>query len=146
MNKPIVAKNQIEPDLIPSLTLYTGSKIPCIGLGTFGSDSISAETVALTVKNAIYSGYRHIDCASVYGNEKNIGNVFNDIFRSGFLKRKDLWITSKVWNNMHNNVGESCRQTLKDLQTDYLDLYLVHWPFPNFHPPKCDVSSTKSKC
>jgi alcohol dehydrogenase (NADP+) len=128
-------------NLIPHINLPDGSKIPSIGLGTFGSDSVQHEVVAKTVKQAIYSGYRHIDCASVYGNEKNIGSALKEIFESGFLKREDLWITSKVWNNMHNQVGESCRQSLADLQTDYLDLYLVHWPFPNFHPPKCDVSS-----
>ena len=132
---------KIDPDFIPSLTLSTGSRIPCIGLGTFGSDSVPAERVAETVKLAIYEGYRHIDCASVYGNEKNIGPVLAGILRSGYLKREDLWITSKVWNNMHDQVAESCRQSLKDLQLEYLDLYLVHWPFPNFHPPHCDVTS-----
>jgi len=134
-------KKTINPELIPTKKLNTGSQIPCIGYGTFGSDSVSAEIVSETVKKAIYSGYRHIDCASVYGNEKNIGNVLNEIFYSGFLKREDLWITSKVWNDMHDHVIESCKQTLRDLKIDYLDLYLVHWPFPNFHPPKCDVSS-----
>ena len=132
---------QIIPDSIPYLKLSTGAKIPCVGLGTFGSDSVPAEMIAVTVKKAIYAGYRHIDCASVYGNEKNIGCILKEIFRSGFLKREDLWITSKVWNDMHDHVAESCRQSLKDLQIDYLDLYLVHWPFPNFHPPKCDVTS-----
>jgi alcohol dehydrogenase (NADP+) len=132
---------QISPEIIPVKKLNNGSKIPCIGLGTFGSDSVSAEVVAETVKKAIYSGYRHIDCASVYGNEKNIGYVLKEIFNSGFLKREDLWITSKVWNDMHDKVEESCRRTLSDLQIDYLDLYLVHWPFPNYHPPKCDVTS-----
>ena len=129
------------PTPTPHKRLYTGSKIPCIGFGTFGSDSVPAEIIAETVKKAIYSGYRHIDCASVYGNEKNIGNVFNEIFSSGDIKRKDLWITSKVWNDKHNDVIKSCRQSLRDLRIDYLDLYLVHWPFPNYHPPNCDVSS-----
>lgn len=131
----------INPITIPNKALYTGSKIPCIGLGTFGSDSVHHEKIAETVKKAIYSGYRHIDCASVYGNEINIGNVLKEIFKSGFLKREDLWITSKVWNDMHGKVEESCRKSLKDLQIDFLDLYLVHWPFPNYHPPKCDVTS-----
>jgi len=132
---------QLNPKLIPKVTLHTGNKIPCIGLGTFGSDSVSAETVAETVKQAIYAGYRHLDCASVYGNEKNIGYVLKEVFKSGFLEREDLWITSKVWNDMHGKVAESCRQSLADLQIEYLDLYLVHWPFPNYHPPKCDVAS-----
>lgn len=136
-----IKEKHINPNLIPSKKLYTGSKIPCIGLGTFGSDSVSADKVAETVKRAIYSGYRHIDCASVYGNEKEIGYVLKEILKSGFLKREDLWITSKVWNDMHDKVEESCKKSLNDLQIDYLDLYLVHWPFPNYHPPKCDVTS-----
>jgi alcohol dehydrogenase (NADP+) len=134
-------EKKINPDLIPKFTLNTGSKIPSIGLGTFGSDSVPHKTVAETVKKAIHSGYRHIDCASVYGNEKEIGYALNEIFKSSLLKREDLWITSKVWNDMHNKVIESCKQSLGYLQIDYLDLYLVHWPFPNFHPPQCDVSS-----
>ncbi|MEJ2614297.1 MAG: aldo/keto reductase [Ignavibacteriaceae bacterium] len=134
-------EKQINADLIPFKELINGRKIPCIGLGTFGSDSVPGDLVAETVKKAIYSGYRHIDCASVYGNEKNIGYALNEIFNSGFLKRENLWITSKVWNDMHDKVGDSCRKTLSDLQIDYLDLYLVHWPFPNYHPPKCDVTS-----
>ncbi len=136
-----VKEKWISTDAIPIKNLNTGSKIPCIGFGTFGSDYVPAELVAETVKKAIYAGYRHIDCASVYGNEKNIGPVLEEIFKSGFLKREDLWITSKVWNDMHDKVEESCRKSLADLQIDYLDLYLVHWPFPNYHPPKCDVSS-----
>jgi diketogulonate reductase-like aldo/keto reductase len=132
---------QINPESVPQIRLYTGNTIPVIGLGTFGSDSIPHETVASTVKRAIISGYRHIDCASVYGNEKNIGNTLKEIFNEGIVKREDLWITSKVWNDKHGKVEESCRQTLADLQLEYLDLYLVHWPFPNFHPPKCDVST-----
>jgi alcohol dehydrogenase (NADP+) len=136
-----LSEKKIDCKLIPQMTLSDGSKIPSIGLGTFGSDSVNHETVATTVRKAIYAGYRHIDCASVYGNEKNIGNALSEIFKSGFLKRESLWITSKVWNNMHDKVAESCTQSLKDLQVDYLDLYLVHWPFPNFHPPKCDVNS-----
>lgn len=128
-------------NIVPKWTLNSGDKIPCIGLGTFGSDSVTADTVAETVKKAIHSGYRHIDCATVYGNEKNIGYALKEIFESGYLKREDLWITSKVWNDKHDRVGESCRQSLEDLQIEYLDLYLIHWPFPNFHPPKCDVTS-----
>lgn len=139
-----IEKKQIDPNLIPDIILHTGSKIPCIGLGTFGSDSIVHKTVAETVKKAIYSGFRHIDCASVYGNEKNIGDILCDLFLSKYLRRDELWITSKVWNDKHNNVEEACIQSIIDLKVDYLDLYLVHWPFPNYHPPKCDVLSRSS--
>lgn len=131
----------INPTLVPFKTLYSGDKIPVIGLGTFGSDNYDAETVAQAVKTAIKMGYRHIDCASVYGNEKEIGNVLKQVIDEGIVTREELWITSKVWNDKHKQVVASCKQTLEDLQLDYLDLYLVHWPFPNFHPPKCDVST-----
>jgi alcohol dehydrogenase (NADP+) len=94
------------------------------------------------VEGAIAAGYRHIDCASVYSNEDRIGGAFANVFAGG-LKREELWITSKLWNDKHAeaDVIPSCRKSLADLGLDYLDLYLVHWPFPNFHPPGCDVSS-----
>jgi alcohol dehydrogenase (NADP+) len=131
---------QIDPDLIPGIYLSDGGKIPVIGLGTFGSDSVDPETVAATIRKAVFSGYRHIDCASVYGNEANIGQTLKELFKSGIIKREEMWITSKVWNDKHSDVMASCRKSLADLQLDYLDLYLVHWPFPNYHPPKCDVN------
>lgn len=126
---------------VPYKILYNGTTIPVIGMGTFGSDNYGAETIADSVKKAIKMGYRHIDCASVYGNEKEIGKAIKEVLDEGVVKREDIWITSKVWNDKHDAVVESCRQTLEDLQLRYLDLYLVHWPFPNYHPPKCDVTS-----
>lgn len=125
----------------PYKTLYNGAKIPVIGMGTFGSDNYDAQTIAEAVKKAITMGYRHIDCASVYGNEKEIGNVIKELIDDGIVTREELWITSKVWNDKHNEVAEACRQSLDDLNLEYLDLYLVHWPFPNHHPPHCDVNS-----
>lgn len=131
---------KINPDLIPKKKLYTGDSIPVIGLGTFGSDNYSATRIADAVKYAVRIGYRHIDCASVYMNEKEIGEVLAELINNKEVKREDLWITSKVWNDMHGDgqVIESCKQSLSDLQLDYLDLYLVHWPFPNYHAPGCD--------
>lgn len=144
MNKTdyILAPDGVEPTTIPFKKLYTGDKIPVIGLGTFGSDHVTAEEVANAVREGILLGYRHIDCASVYKNEHAIGPVLNDLIEHG-LKREDLWITSKVWNDMHGEgqVIESCKKTLRDLQLDYLDLYLVHWPFPNHHAPGVDANS-----
>jgi len=133
--------HKIDPKLVPFRTLNTGDKIPAIGLGTFGSDSIPHEKVAQAVKNAIYGGYRHIDCAAVYLNEKQIGQVIKEVIEEGVVTREELWITSKLWNDQHTNVEASCLQSLKDLQLDYLDLYLVHWPFRNYHAPHCDVDS-----
>lgn len=131
----------VDPALVPQRTLYTGAKMPAIGLGTFGSDHVAHEVVAETVLAAAEVGYRHFDCASVYGNEDQIGFSFQKILGSG-LQRKDLWITSKLWNDKHGeaDVIASCEKSLRDLRLDYLDLYLVHWPFPNHHPPGCDVN------
>jgi alcohol dehydrogenase (NADP+) len=116
--------------------------MPAIGLGTFGSDHVSPLEIAAAVEGAAALGYRHFDCASVYGNEAQIGHSLQQILRSG-IQRGQLWITSKLWNDKHgeNDVIPSCRQSLADLRLEYLDLYLVHWPFPNYHPPGCDVNS-----
>jgi alcohol dehydrogenase (NADP+) len=137
----VLSKNAIDPRRIPVRKLSSGASIPMIGLGTFGSDHVAPREVAAAVRGALAIGYRHVDCASVYGNEKEIGQVFREVLDSGQIKREELWVTSKVWNDMHGRVIESCKQSLADLQLEYLDLYLVHWPFPNFHPPKCDVTS-----
>ncbi len=118
--------------------------MPAIGLGTFGSDQVSAAAVAEAVKGAAAAGYRHFDCASVYGNEREIGAALETVMKTG-IKREDLWITSKLWNDKHADVIGSCRQSLADLRLNYLDLYLVHWPFPNFHPPGCDVTSRSAE-
>ena len=134
--------DEVDPATVPTKTLRTGDKIPAIGLGTFGSDAVDNATIAQAVIGAAAVGYRHFDCASVYGNEDMIGESLKEIMASG-IKREELWITSKLWNDKHAeaDVILSCQQSLKDLGLDYLDLYLVHWPFPNFHPPKCDVDS-----
>ena len=132
----------VDPAQVPFRTLYTGAKIPAVGLGTFGSDRFAGEEIAAAVEGAISIGYRHIDCASVYGNEHLIGPALRNAMKSG-VKRDELWITSKVWNNMHGegDVLLSCAKTLTDLKLDYLDLYLIHWPFPNFHAPGVSVDS-----
>lgn len=134
--------DSIDTASIPKRRLYTGATMPAVGLGTFGSDHVSADSVAEAVLGAAAAGYRHFDCASVYGNEREVGVSLEQIQKNG-IRREDLWVTSKVWNDKHSGdaVIESCRQSLNDLRLDFLDLYLVHWPFPNFHPPNCDVSS-----
>lgn len=132
----------IDPTAIPQRILYTGAAMPAIGLGTFGSDHVTPAQVASAVKGATAAGYRHFDCASVYSNEAEVGAALEEIQQGG-VKREELWITSKLWNDKHaeDDVIASCRKSLADLRLKYLDLYLVHWPFPNFHPPGCDVTS-----
>jgi alcohol dehydrogenase (NADP+) len=132
----------VDPDRVPKRTLYTGAKIPAIGLGTFGSDRFSGEAIAEAVKGAISVGYRHIDCASIYLNEHLVGQSLREVLSKG-VKREELWITSKLWNDKHGekDVIPSCEKSLKDLGLDYLDLYLVHWPFPNYHAPGVDADS-----
>ena len=136
------APDAIDTALVPQRRLSTGAIMPGIGLGTFGSDRVSHQEVASAVKAAATIGYRHFDCASVYGNEAFIGNSFRELFASG-LDRNEVWVTSKLWNDKHgeDDVIPSCEKSLADLQLDYLDLYLVHWPFPNHHPPGCDVAA-----
>ncbi len=133
----------IDPKLVPQKTLSTGEKIPAIGMGTFGSDHFSPEQVAGAVAGAIRAGYRLFDCAAVYGNEDLIGRVFEEAFKEGIVTRDELFITSKVWNDMHGrgDVLISCAKTLKDLGLDYVDAFFVHWPFPNYHAPGCDGDS-----
>jgi alcohol dehydrogenase (NADP+) len=145
MNSKIDIVDRIVSENVPYKILYNGSKIPAIGLGTFGSDCFTNEEIANAVKGAIKVGYRHIDCAAIYGNERVIGKALQESFGNG-LSRKELWITSKLWNDMHaeENVIPACRKTLNDLQIDYLDLYLVHWPFPNHHAEGCEVTSRSS--
>jgi alcohol dehydrogenase (NADP+) len=137
-----LAALEIDPAAVPSKVLASGAHMPVVGLGTFGSDHVTSAQVADAVKNAARIGYRHYDCAAVYGNEAAVGASLKTVF-AGIAPREDFWITSKLWNDKHpsNAVGPAFRQSLHDLKLDYLDLYLVHWPFRNFHPPGCDVSS-----
>ena len=131
---------QIDPARIPQRRLPDGALMPAIGLGTFGSDNYTAAQVADAVRGAAHAGYRHFDCAAVYSNESEVGDALQNVMADG-VSRKELWITSKVWNDRHGDgeVIASCRQSLTDLKLDYLDLFLVHWPFPNSHGKGVDA-------
>ncbi|KAF7425995.1 hypothetical protein PC9H_008357 [Pleurotus ostreatus] len=108
----------------PLVKLNNGLEIPAIGLGTWQSKSNEVTAaVEFALKEA---GYRHIDCAWGYGNEKEVG----DGIRASGVPRSDIFITSKLWGTYHSRVEECLDQTLANLGTDYLDLYLVHWPVP----------------
>ena len=131
----------INPALVPQKKLSDGSKIPCIGMGTFGSDRFTPEQVSAAVGGAIRKGYRLFDCAACYGNEDQIGAVFQAAYDEGVVKREDLFIMTKVWNDMHRRVAESCKKSIADLKATYIDVLFIHWPFPNYHAPGCDVDA-----
>jgi alcohol dehydrogenase (NADP+) len=137
-----IADDGVDPRKVPQRTLWTGKKMPAIGLGTFGSDRFSGEDIARAVIGAAEVGYRHFDCARVYGNEHLIGASLEAIVAGG-IPREDLWVTSKLWNDKHApaDVIPTFKESLRDLRLDYLDLYLIHWPFPNHHEAGVDVTS-----
>jgi diketogulonate reductase-like aldo/keto reductase len=124
-------------NLAPTRPLSTGAEIPILGLGTFGSDRYGPDVVAAAVREAVGIGYRHIDCAAVYGNEREVGAAL----RATHIPREELWITGKLWNDRHHDPEAACEDSLRDLGIDYFDLYLIHWPFPNFHAPGVGVDS-----
>jgi len=101
--------------------------IPTVGFGLW---KIQKEQCASVVYQAIKTGYRHFDSASDYGNEKEVGDGIKRAIDDGLCRRDDLWITSKLWNTYHakEHVQPAIEKSLNDLQLDYLDLYLVHFP------------------
>lgn len=103
--------------------------MPLFGLGTWKS---APGEVYAAVREAINLGYRHIDCALIYGNEVEIGNAIRDAIDAGQVSRNQLWITSKLWCSSHgrDNVEAAIKTSLRDLGLFYLDLYLIHWPVP----------------
>ncbi|MEM7705937.1 MAG: aldo/keto reductase [Pseudomonadota bacterium] len=124
-------------------TLNVGDRaMPSVGLGTW---KIERTEAARVVRNALELGYRHIDSAADYGNEVETGEGINAALTSGAVLRDDLWVTSKLWNTYHRkeHVRAACERSLKDLQLEYLDLYLIHFPiaspfvpFDERYPPE----------
>lgn len=110
-----------------TLKFTNGDTMHAIGLGTWKS---TGADVKKAVKDALHAGYRHIDTAAAYGNEEVIGEALSEIFTEGKIFREDVFITSKLWNDSHaeGQVIPALQDSLKKLQLDYLDLYLIHWP------------------
>lgn len=116
-------------------TLNTGAKIPALGLGTWQS---APGAVRIAVEHALLNGYRHIDAAWCYGNEDEVGQGLKRAFAKG-IKRKDVFVTTKLWCTYHENVEANLDESLKSLELDYVDMYLMHWPVamnPNGSDPR----------
>ncbi len=108
--------------------LASGYEIPMVGLGVFRSENGAEAENA--IKWAFEAGYRHVDTAKIYGNETSVGNAV----KASGLNRSDIFVTTKLWNEdiRQKNTKAAIKQSLKDLQLDYIDLYLIHWPADGF--------------
>lgn len=113
-----------------TFTLANGNKIPCIGFGTW--QSTDGDEAYNAVLSALKNGYRHIDTAAAYGNEESVGRAINDFLSQSGIKREELFVTTKLWNDDHGyeSTKKAIETSLKKLNLTYFDLYLIHWPNP----------------
>ena len=139
--------------MVPSVKLSSGFDFPILGLGTWKSQP---GQVATAVKHALKIGYRHIDCAYVYGNESEVGQGLKEAMMEFNIKREEIFVTSKLWSTFHHpdDVEMAFKLSLNALGLEYLDLYLIHWPtafqrgtnlFPKNEDDTMIVSSTKKR-
>ena len=110
--------------------LSNGVKIPVVGFGTW--QSVDGDEAYNAVLTALRAGYRHIDTAAAYENEESVGKAINDFMKESGVSRKDLFVTTKLWNGDHGRTltEKAIDESLSKLGLDYLDLYLIHWPNP----------------
>ncbi|XP_077234362.1 NAD(P)-linked oxidoreductase superfamily protein [Tasmannia lanceolata] len=107
--------------------LWCGSKLPLIGFGT-AAFPYNGKGVEQAIRTALEVGYRHFDTAKVYGAEPAMGRALTDAIYKGMVTREEIFVTSKLWGSDHHDPVRALRQTLKNLEMEYLDMYLVHWP------------------
>lgn len=124
---------------MPPLTLNNGTTIPAPGFGTWRADG---ETARRAVSDALTAGYRHLDTASFYGNQRAVGEAV----RQSGLRRDEVFVTSKLWNDDHGyrETHAAFEKTLDELGFDYLDLYLIHWPIPFARRNDWQISNTET--
>ena len=128
----------VDPSAVTQLELADGTKMPQAAMGTFHSDNPDLyDAMDDIVTEAIRLGYRHIDCATAYQNEDMVGKGIAKAIQSGFVERDALFVLSKLWNKhmQPEAVIPACEDSLRMLGVEALDMYVVHWPWPNFHAP-----------
>ena len=111
----------------PYIVLNNGARMPRVGLGTWKAPAEKTKEAVLT---AVRAGYRLIDCANDYDNEHAVGEALQELLEAGEVKREELFIQAKLWNSNHRpeHVKPDLEATLKDLQLDYIDSFVIHWP------------------
>ena len=128
----------IDPSKVKQLVLPDGTQMPQAAMGTFHSDNPDLEEkMEDIIVESIRLGYRHLDCATAYQNEEVVGGAIAKAIDTGLVKREELYVLSKLWNKHMSpeEVIPACEDSLRMLGLDYLDMYVVHWPWPNFHVP-----------
>ena len=134
-------KEAYKPPVLLTAPLQSGANMPLLGLGTWKSKP--GEVRAAVLYAITSAGYRHIDCAAIYENEGEVGSALEEVFAKWDIKREDLFITTKLWNNDHASarVEPALRKCLKLLKLDYVDAFLIHWPITGVRSLVMDIAA-----